>query len=143
MNNYLIDVNVLIALYDKKHEYHNISIQWVSSINFTIVICPIVENGLLRICSHPNYPNGAATFSEILTFLEELRALKSVVFCTDDFSFSKIRVSKNKIDIPSKHITDIYLLNLARQLKYFFVTLDRKIPKKFINDFENVYVSLL
>ena len=102
-----------------------------------------MENGLLRICSHTNYPNGSSTFSEILTFLEELRTFKSVIFCNDDFSFSKMKVSKNKIDIPSKYITDIYLLYLARQLKYFFVTLDRKIPKKLLDNFENVYVTLL
>ena len=134
---------MLIALYDKKHEYHNLSIEWVNSINFAIVICPIVENGLLRICSHTNYPNGSSTFSEILTFLEELRTFKSVIFCNDDFSFSKMKVSKNKIDIPSKYITDIYLLYLARQLKYFFETLDRKIPKKLLVNFENVYVTLI
>jgi predicted nucleic acid-binding protein len=134
---------VLIALYDVKHEYHKISTEWANEIYFAIAISPIVENGLLRIFSHPNYPNGASTSSDILIFLEELRDINSVEFCADNFSFSKTKLNKNKADIPSKHITDIYLLNLAKQLKYFFVTFDRKIPKKFIIEFENIYVSML
>ena len=132
MKIHLIDVNVLVALFDESHEHHELCLNWCKKIGFQIAICPIVENGLLRICSHPKYPNNPSSFHEIMNFLLDLRVSTNSKFISDSYFFSKSLSSKLKFDIPSKHITDAYLLQLAVQEGMLFSTLDRKIPKEIL-----------
>ncbi len=135
MKQYLIDVNVLIALFDSAHEFHKISTSWASKINFSIVICPIVENGFIRICTHEKYPNGSSSFNDCLSFLKSIRSLKKSSFISDSFSFSNESSDFPKeLPIPSKHITDLYLLHLAKLEDCYFATFDKSIPKSLISD---------
>lgn len=55
---FLLDVNVVIALLDPSHIHHDRAHAWFDSDGkhrwFT---CPLVENGVVKIVSHPRYPN--------------------------------------------------------------------------------------
>lgn len=52
---FLLDVNVLIALFDSAHIHHVQAHEWFSKNAFQgWVTCPVTENGLLRILSHPS-----------------------------------------------------------------------------------------
>lgn len=143
MKLHLIDVNVLIALFDESHEHHDLCLNWCEKIDFRIAICPIVENGLLRICSHPSYPNKPSPFKDIQAFLFDLRSNTNSKFIADNYSFSKIESLQLKFNIPSKHITDAYLLNLAGQEKMFFSTLDKKIPKEILGKDKAKWIHVL
>ena len=67
---YLFDVNILIALVDEEHEYHDIVLEWFDS---SLVketgwaLCPFVEAGLVRIMSGPRYPS--TTIEEVFEVL--------------------------------------------------------------------------
>lgn len=132
MSKYLVDVNVIIALFDAKHEFHNNCMQWAKMNEFKLVISPIVENGLFRICTHPSYPNGPSNFQEIYTFLMDLRSIKNCKFIADSYSFTDQK--SNLMNIPSRYITDVYLARLATKENLVFATFDRQIPHKYLEN---------
>ena len=56
---YLLDVNVLIALLDPIHEYHQKVTDWyLEHKSDGWATCPLTENGFIRIFGHSNYPEG-------------------------------------------------------------------------------------
>lgn len=76
MTAYLLDVNVLIALVDPAHVQHDAAHDWFARTGRAAwATCPLTENGLLRILSHPRYPNPAATPAAVASVLQGLRAL--------------------------------------------------------------------
>ena len=66
MKPFLLDVNVLIALFDSAHINHAAAHQWFAKARIRgWRSCPIAENGLLRILSNPAYPNGPLPMSDL------------------------------------------------------------------------------
>src|ERR1051325_5335966 len=52
----LLDINVVIALLDPDHAFHEHAHQWwEANANFGWASCPISENGVVRIMSNPAY----------------------------------------------------------------------------------------
>src|SRR6266498_5209015 len=52
----LLDVNVLIALLDANHPFHQRAHQWWgANKNAGWASCPLTENGVIRIMSNPGY----------------------------------------------------------------------------------------
>ncbi len=53
----LLDVNVLIALLDQDHIFHEVAMGWLETeIRHGWASCPITQNGCIRIMSNPGYP---------------------------------------------------------------------------------------
>src|ERR1035437_8394581 len=56
----LLDVNVVIALLDPDHAFHERAhAWWALQAKSGWASCPIVENGIVRIMSNPGYTQGA------------------------------------------------------------------------------------
>jgi uncharacterized protein len=54
----LLDVNVLLALFDQDHLHHERARAWLESeIRHGWASCALTQNGLVRILSQPSYPN--------------------------------------------------------------------------------------
>ncbi len=52
----LLDVNVLIALFDQDHVFHDRAHLWLeANAAAGIATCPLTENGVVRVISHPKY----------------------------------------------------------------------------------------
>src|SRR5205807_1947335 len=52
----LLDVNVLVALFDPDHVHHEPAHRWFAEQRGTgWATCPLTENGLLRVLTHPAY----------------------------------------------------------------------------------------
>lgn len=123
----LLDVNVLIALFDSNHVHHALVSDWLGAhLKAGWASCPITQNGCLRILSQPSYPNAvpAAQIAERLTAATQHHSHE---FWSDSFSLLSDTVDWQKI-LSSRHLTDVYLLALATQQGGRFVTLDRGIP---------------
>ena len=59
MTRYLLDVNVLIALFDPAHLNHDAAHQWFGETGAEAwASCPLTENGFVRVISHPSIPDG-------------------------------------------------------------------------------------
>jgi toxin-antitoxin system PIN domain toxin len=120
----LLDVNVLVALSDEKHEFHQRAVAWFSrDPQRAWATCPITENGFVRIIGHRKYPGFSGGTNAARQILEVLCRLPGHQFWPDDLS---VRDRSNFKHLPdSRHLTDHYLLGLAAKRKGCLVTLDQ------------------
>lgn len=114
MSRFLLDVNVLIALVDPVHVHHDAAHDWFARAGSAAwATCPLTENGLLRIVSHPRYPNSPGGPAQVSGILSGLRALSGHAFWPDDISLLDVaRVDPRKLQNHGQ-VTDSYLLALA------------------------------
>ncbi len=125
----LLDVNVLIALFDEEHTANGKAHDWLDS-NKThgIATCPLTENGLVRILSHTGYRSRLDyPPSFFVKNLDQFSRANDHEFWPDDLSLRDASVFDVDYMVGSKQITDLYLLGLAVRKGGRLVTLDRKI----------------
>lgn len=130
---YLLDVNVLVALFDQAHVHHSAAHAWFARAKTSgWRTCPITENGVLRILSHPAYPNIPLPMTELAGRLEEFKmATKTHVFWSDDYSFSEW-LSVNALPVGSAQATDAYLMVLCQRNEGTLATFDQRIRPSLI-----------
>jgi toxin-antitoxin system PIN domain toxin len=127
----LLDVNVLIALIDPTHIGHEAAHRWFESARGAAwATCPMTENAVLRIVSHPKYPNSAGSPAAVAPILTGLRRLAGHEFWMDDLSL----IASDRVDPASimthGQVTDTYLLALAVSKHGRLVTFDRRLSTK-------------
>ena len=119
----LLDVNVLIALLDREHVFHNSAHAWFNRNRHSgWATCPITENGCVRILS-----KAGLTTAVIRQVLTELCSAKDHLFWPDSVSI----LNPNLVDVTSagpRNLTDIYLLSLAVRNHGRLITFDQSIP---------------
>ena len=132
---YLLDVNVLVALFDQAHIHHASAHAWFATNGERAwSSCPITENGFLRILSHPGYPNVPTPITDLAERLEEFKgATKKYQFWNDDYSTSEWIVAKRPL-VGSTQSTDAYLLNLCHRKKGILATFDQRIGPSLIGE---------
>jgi toxin-antitoxin system PIN domain toxin len=124
----LLDVNLLIALFDADHVHHARAWEWFE-VNGRRgwATCPLTQNGCLRVMTQPGYPNPVT----ITTMTERLRtavAAPEHAFWPDDTSLLDTgRFLPTRIHRP-RQITDLYLLGLAVAHGGRLATFDERIP---------------
>lgn len=124
----LLDVNVLIALCDGRHEHHLSAAQWfVNHAGAGWASCPLTQNGAIRIMSTPAYP-GARPVSQVLAQVKTLCASAEHHFWPDAISLTDERLLNPTHLLGHRQLTDAYLLALAVHQGGQFVTLDGAIP---------------
>lgn len=128
---YLLDVNVLIALLDQDHVYHNNSQQWFkANARAGWATCPITENGVIRILGHSRYPKGPGTPAAAAELLSGMLQADGHEFWTDDISlFSAPNVRLEAIGTAAQ-VSDTYLLALAVHRRGRLATFDRRLSSK-------------
>lgn len=127
MKRALLDVNVLLALFDEDHVDHGRAREWLKAdIRGGWASCAITQNGFVRIISQPRYPNPvspAAAISRLAkaTATEHHEFWPCSVSLVDDTVIDRSRVHS------TRQVTDAYLLALATAHRGRFVTFDRSI----------------
>lgn len=131
--NYLLDLNVLIALMDSGHQHYRTAQEWfISSGNDHVGLCPLTEAGFLRITTNPAYRSAPRTIKEAIAILQVLKAHPR--FAHPLFGYWEIKESW--VDLTAcfalrilghQQITDAYLLGLAIKKKGVLVTFDKGI----------------
>lgn len=124
----LLDVNVLIALFDADHSLHREAHAWFAANGKAgWASCPLTQNGCIRVMSQPRYANPIPVHA----VAERLRLAvtdRHHEFWTDDVSLLDDRaIDTARIHGP-RQLTDIYLLALAVARGGRFVTFDRALP---------------
>jgi toxin-antitoxin system PIN domain toxin len=124
----LLDVNVLVALFDGNHSLHASAMRWFDDHGDAgWASCPITQNGCIRVMSQPAYPERVP----VATVVERLRqatAHRAHEFWADDASIlDDATVDPTRIHGPAQ-VTDVYLLALAVARGGRLVTLDQAIP---------------
>ena len=126
---FLLDVNVLIARIDPRHEHHERARNWMARhTSVDIVTCPVTENGFLRIFGHPAYPGGPGSPGSALAELRVIRGMPNHRFVGDSISIDDPTVFHSLDELGPKQLTDVYLLGLAVVHKVVFASFDGRIP---------------
>lgn len=125
---YLLDVNVLIALVDPRHVFHDPANAWFHrEAVASWATCPITENGLVQIVGSNRYRNPVGPPSEVLRTLDLLRDMRGHVFWPDTVSLANGRLFNPSALTAPEQITDAYLLALAVSNGSLLATFDRRL----------------
>ena len=124
----LLDVNVLVALFDPMHAHHEAAHEWFAeNRQLGWATCPLTENGMVRILSNPNYPGRMTTIGDAIARLGTFRESghhtlwpDSVSLCDEAFHPAHVQ--------GYRQLTDVYLLALAVKNDGRLATFDRGIP---------------
>jgi toxin-antitoxin system PIN domain toxin len=124
----LLDVSVLVALFDAAHVHHERAHDWMSRHRRSgWATCPLIQNGCIRILSQPRYP-GALPVPEVAARLRRVLAAKDHTFWPDDLSLCDPARFRLEDVLTPRALTDLYLLALATHRGSRLVTFDRTIP---------------
>jgi len=132
----LLDINVLIALFDANHIFNDLAHSWLEAQSSSgIATCPLVENGLIRILSHPNYSKRIRlTPPDIIRRLAGFIAKQDHRLLQDSISLTDSGLFDHQQIIGPKQITDIYLLALATKHGVKLATFDANINLKAVKN---------
>lgn len=135
MTVFLPDVNVLIALIDPAHIHHDAAHDWFAREGrHRWATCPLTENGVIRIVSHPGYPANPGPPGAIAELLSRLCDLPGHEFWRDDISLlDTARIHHSRL-LNHAQVTDSYLLALARAHDGKLATFDRRLVVAAVRD---------
>ncbi|MFC5379355.1 TA system VapC family ribonuclease toxin [Aquipuribacter nitratireducens] len=122
----LLDVNVLLALFDPDHVDHRAAQAFATGLDDGWASCPLTQNGFLRIVSQPRYPSPVPV-AEAAARLAEAAADGGHEFWPDDVSLLDRTLIERRVLLGSRQITDAYLLALATRRGGRLVTFDQGI----------------
>jgi toxin-antitoxin system PIN domain toxin len=127
----LLDVNVLVALFDPAHPDHDDAHRWFGhNRNRGWATCPITVNGCVRVLSNPAYRTVEATAAEVISHLDVLTASGGHQSWPDSVSILDQSLFRRDMIAGHQKVTDAYLLGLAVRRKGKLVTFDRSIPRQ-------------
>ena len=125
----LLDVNILVALFDPDHIHHELAHDWFSDQRLNgWATCAITENGFVRIVTRPEYASPANRPEEVLARLGAFRKNSGHHFWANALSLADERIFNPAFIRGHRQVTDIYLLGLAATTGGCLATFDRTIP---------------
>jgi uncharacterized protein len=139
----LLDLNVLIAMFDEQHIHYVRAHQWwVENRADGWASCPLTQNGFVRVLSQPNYSNPIPV-SEALALLRKATAQPDHTFWPDDVSLVDPQHFHSARILGPKQLTDIYLLALAVKNGGRLATLDRAVSLAAVRGAEPQHVVVI
>ena len=122
---YLLDVNVFLALVSENHIHHQLVTTWFNTPGLRWAICPFTEAGFLRNATAPR--SGQITMSEATAVLARMTQ-------EPGYHYLPIAADWKTLCSPfftrlygTKQVTDAYLLGLALREGLVLVTMDKAI----------------
>ena len=110
----LLDVNVLVALFDPAHVHHDAAHAWFA-INRARrwATCALTENALVRVLSSAAYPGRRTTMADAASRLGTFCSDREHIFWEDSISVrDRERFRWNHVQ-GNRQLTDVYLLALS------------------------------
>lgn len=124
----LLDVNVLVALLDDHHVFHDAAHDWFAeAAGKGWATCPLTENGAIRILGHSRYPGGPGSPAAAAPFVEALLRQPGHVFWPDGISLVDCEHVRLSAIAKGSQVTDTYLLALAVHHGGRLATFDRRL----------------
>ncbi|MDO8794710.1 MAG: PIN domain-containing protein [Vicinamibacterales bacterium] len=125
----LLDVNVLVALFDPDHVHHDLAHDWFAEARRDgWATCPLTENGVVRILSNRRYSPVAEPPGRTVARLRAFCQSRDHQFWPDDVSLRTTELFMDAVVYSHQAITDVYLLALAKHHGGRLATFDRAIP---------------
>jgi uncharacterized protein len=127
----LLDVNVLVALFDPDHVHHDLAHDWFADCRAGgWATCPLTENEVVRVLSNPNYGGAAMRPAVVANYLRRFCASGHHEFWDDVVSLRDRTLFDLAFAGGYRQLTDVYLLGLATRKGGRLATFDRTIPIK-------------
>ena len=138
---YLPDVNVLLALTIRSHEFYSVATKWFEARGSSeFILCPLTETSFLRLSTEPKVGN--KHLRDAIFLLREFSTLPG-------FRYQPIPGSWLNLTAPfiwrlhgHKQVTDAYLLGLAVHENAILVTLDTRIQAWAAPDYNKHLLTL-
>ena len=123
---FLLDVNVLVALFDPDHIHHEAAHTWFASARKSgWATCPTTENGLVRVVSNPSYPGRRTTVADAVDRLRQFTSSGDHERWPDDVSLLDPTHIAPAHLTGHREVTDAYLLALTVHHGGTLATFDR------------------
>ena len=123
---FLLDVNVLIAMAWPTHGDHARVQQWLAGqTRSPWATCPLTQSAFVRILSNPAFSPDALTPRDALALLRANMAHPHHCFWEEDVSFVQAVEPFGKRLVGHRQVSDAYLLGLVIHKKGKLATLDR------------------
>lgn len=125
----LLDVNVLVALFDPDHVHHDIAHDWFADNRARgWATCEATETGFVRVVSNPSYGSPISRPVDLVARLRALCQLEGHRFWGDGVSLRDASLFDCSRAASHRQLTDVYLLGLAHRHGGTLATFDRSIP---------------
>lgn len=122
----LLDVNLLVALFDPDHVHHDLAHGWFEDHHAEgWATCPVTQNGFVRVVSNPKYPGGAERVEALVNSLRTFCASAHHHFWPDAVSLLDPTIFNAAFVRGQTQVTDVYLLGLAKKMGGRLVSFDR------------------
>jgi len=140
----LLDVNVLVSLFDPDHVHHEPAHGWFAANRKAgWATCPITENGLVRVLSNPAYTAAHETPTTVIRRLEVFCASGEHIFWDDEVSLRDGKLFRQPSPASHRQLTDVYLLGLAKRKGGRLGTFDRGIPLSAVIGATDIHLELI
>ena len=128
MTRALLDINVLLALFDSDHVDHQRARDWLDAeIGHGWASCALTENGFVRIISQPRYPNPISPYEAIQRLDLATQTQHHERWPCTLSILDKDVIDRGRLHGP-RQVTDAYLLAVATANGGRFVTFDSRVP---------------
>ena len=125
----LLDVNLLVALFNPQHTHHEVAHDWFADNQATgWATCAITQNGFVRVLATPASDVGVIRPAELVARLRQFCSDKHHVFWPESVSLTDPRIFNPALIRGHRQVSDIYLLGLAKKMGGYLATLDAGIP---------------
>lgn len=125
----LLDVNVLVALFDPDHVHHEAAHDWFAEEGKAgWATCPVTESGFVRVLSSPQYRGIVTRAADLADRLRRFCTAGGHVFWCDEVSLLDRSMFDLALVAGPRQLTDVYLLGLACKRGGRLATFDRNIP---------------
>jgi toxin-antitoxin system PIN domain toxin len=125
----LLDVNLLVALFDPDHVHHDLAHEWFADHRADgWATCAVTENGFARIVSNPQFHQSALRPAVAIEQLRKFCASGHHHFWAHGVSLRDEQLFDLSVARGHRQLTDVYLLGLAKQADGRLATFDRTIP---------------
>ena len=140
----LLDVNVLVALFDAVHAHHEAAHEWFGRNRKSgWATCPLTENGMVRVLSNPAYPGRRTTVRDAIRRLADFRQSGDHTFWPDSASLCDEILFRPAHLLGHRQLTDVYLLALAVTNGGRVATFDRSMPLPAVDGAKADHVAYL
>ena len=126
----LLDINVLVALFDPAHVHHETAHDWFADNREAgWATCPLTENGFLRTAGRIARAREPIPVRALVRSLRAFTDSGNHEFWPDDVTLLNETLFTPASARGHQQLTDIYLLGLAVQHRGMLVTFDQKMDR--------------
>ena len=131
----LLDVNVLIALFNEHHVHHEPAHDWFADHRGQPwATCPLTENAFVRILGDPGLRPAFLSVSTLVNHLDRFCHDGQHEFWPDAISLRDAAWFNAPQVRGHRQLTDVYLLGLAVKRGGRLITFDQSIPLGAVNE---------